>query len=219
MHIKNFLSGVVTYAIRTGALIGPNTIQGKKLITVPGRPSKFKGAAYSLDDIDGMLERVTDENAQDVIVLLSLTGLRQGEARGLRWSDFNEKDMTLMIERSHWRGSEPGPTKTASSEGTIPVLPTLATLLRNRHDRIKPTPLPTDYVFAGPRSHLPMDFKNLINRKILPKLKGSAIEWSGLHSFRRGLGTNLFDLGIHPRGVAGILRHDVNTSLKHYIKP
>ena len=50
-------------------------------------------------------------------------------------------------------------------------------------------------------------------------IKGTGIEWKGWHGFRRGLATNLFDLGVHPKLIAAILRHsDVATTMKHYIK-
>jgi integrase len=45
------------------------------------------------------------------------------------------------------------------------------------------------------------------------------IEWKGWHAFRRGLGTNLADLGVQPATVAAILRHsDVKTTIGFYQK-
>ena len=43
--------------------------------------------------------------------------------------------------------------------------------------------------------------------------------WHGWHSFRRGLTTNLFDLGVPPEISQLILRHaDVETTRRHYLK-
>jgi len=42
---------------------------------------------------------------------------------------------------------------------------------------------------------------------------------AGWHSFRRGLATVLFDLGVDPEVAATILRHsDSRTTRRHYIK-
>jgi len=231
LHIKNFLSGVFKFAKREGILDGMNPLTD---VTVPGRAKKFHGKAHTLDEIDQMVEdlsHLNDPTAIEVIGLLSLTGLRQSEARGLRWSDWNEIDETLDISRSVW-GSHVGPTKNPESENSIPVLPMLKNLLSNRRERLKPGT--GDYIFAGSRRNQPLNFHNLESRVIRPALKAfqlpesekdvgwktsPIVEWKGFHGFRRGLATNLFELGVHPKTIAAILRHsDVNTTLKHYIK-
>src|SRR5690242_19865446 len=112
------------------------------------------------------------ETARDVIALLSLTGLRQSECRALRWSDWNEQDETLSIQRAIV-GTKLGDTKTESSENTIPVLPMLRDLLTARRERIKPQP--NDYIFAGPKKGAPLDFHNLVNRTIKPSLDPSKV--------------------------------------------
>ncbi len=240
LHIKNFISGVFEFARRDGVLDTPNPVIS---VTVPGRRKKFDGAAYTLADVSDMLEAFNnetsqDETARDVIAFLSLTGLRQSECRALRWSDWDENNETLSIQRAVW-GKHVGQTKNISSENTIPVLSMVRDLLRYRRDQIKPKP--DDYIFAGPKNGAPLDFHNLVNRVIKPRLDPSKVKsnmenpeirryiesgvvkpvvnFTGLHGFRRGLATNLFDLGVHPKVIAAILRHsDVSTTMQHYIK-
>jgi integrase len=44
-------------------------------------------------------------------------------------------------------------------------------------------------------------------------------EWHGWHAFRRGLGTNLAELGVDELTIQRILRHaNVATTRAHYIK-
>jgi integrase len=254
LHIKNFLSGVFRFARREGIIDGINPLLD---VTVPGRVKKFEGAAYTIADVESMLEDLDQtqekavelvkdkkrkveeekyETAKDVIALLSLSGLRQSEARGLKWSDWDDKEQTLSIARSVW-GKEVGPTKNLESENKIPVLPLLRDLLRARRDRIKPKP--DDYVFAGTKKGSPLNFHNLENRVLKPawefglvndaktlQAMGSnaepekpAFTWSGFHGFRRGLATNLFDLGVHPKVIQGLLRHgDISTTMSFYIR-
>jgi integrase len=55
---------------------------------------------------------------------------------------------------------------------------------------------------------------------VVPKLRKAGVQcWSGWHGFRRGLATNLFELGVNETTIQAILRHsDVETTRKHYIK-
>jgi integrase len=56
---------------------------------------------------------------------------------------------------------------------------------------------------------------NLAPREIKPKLGAT---WHGWQAFRRGLATNLYDLGVPAKVAQGILRHShVATTNKHYI--
>jgi integrase len=208
LHIRSFLSGVFTFAKQSGVLDGLNPLTG---VTAPkDRQPKFEGAAYSLDEIRQMVDDVQDKNALDVIVLLALTGLRQGEARGLRWSDWNEEDATLRVQRSVWT-TKVDLTKNPSSDDSIPVLPVVKRMLESRRARVKPNP--SDYIFAGTRKGAPLDFHNLANRVIRPAIEKEAhrsdrnVEWRGFHGFRRGLASNLLALEVNPATIARILRH------------
>jgi integrase len=94
----------------------------------------------------------------------------------------------------------------------------------------------------------PMDLGNVLNRAILPALNRCAIcgkakdechspkarqaipdhtferdksrpEWHGWHAARRGLGTNLYRLGVPEKTIQAILRHaNVSTTNTYYIK-
>lgn len=219
LHIKSFLSGVFKFAKRRGVLDGLNPVMDCE---APGKAKKFRGVAYTIADFDAMLEWIENETAQDVIALLFFTGLRQSEARALRWGDWNEEKRTLRIERAVWR-TKMGSTKNPASEGVIPVLPLLADGLKARRERIqaaaKKPVQPHEYIFAGPKRGTPLDFHNLENRIIRPKLTGSPIKYEGLHGFRRGLASNLFELGVNPKIIGAILRHEnLATTLEFYTK-
>jgi integrase len=87
----------------------------------------------------------------------------------------------------------------------------------------------------------PLSLNNVLNRQILPVLnacvhcgKGSddhgkaahkyerdseRPEWHGWHAFRRGLATNLHDLGVADKTIQAILRHaNVAVTQKSYVK-
>src|SRR5689334_6240658 len=59
----------------------------------------------------------------------------------------------------------------------------------------------------------------VLYRQILPTLKAAKIPWRGWHAFRRGLATNLHDLGVDDITIQHILRHsDVSITRASYIR-
>jgi integrase len=60
---------------------------------------------------------------------------------------------------------------------------------------------------------------NFNSRVIRPTRKEANIPWHGWHAFRRGLASNLRDLGADPQIAQAILRHaNVRTTLDFYTK-
>jgi len=209
LRIKAVLSAVFTHAIQTGVLDGTNPVH---LVSVPGKPVKFKGHAYTTDEIETMFI-CTKGVARVVIAVAALTGLRLSELRGLRWSDFDGQN--LHVQRSVWR-THVGQPKTGVSEGNVPVLPLLQKVLEKHRGNASDDA----YIFAGKRG-VPLNLHNLAARVIKPAFEKSSfkIEWHGWHAFRRGLASNLYDLGVQPKVIQAILRHsDIGTTLQYYVQ-
>jgi integrase len=205
LRVKAFLSAVFTYAKQEDVLRGANPMQGVK---VAGRRYKPERIAYTLEDIYAMLAKL-DEPAKTVVTVAAFTGLRASEIRGLRWDDYSGDEVRVV--RSVWR-TDVGPTKTEESgENPVPVIPILRRAL-DQHRKLHPG---DGYVFAGERRGAPLHLDNLSRRVLTPKLKDA---WKGWHGFRRGLGTNLYRLGVPPKVIQEILRHaNVSTTETHYI--
>jgi hypothetical protein len=53
-----------------------------------------------------------------------------------------------------------------------------------------------------------LDLDNLADRVIKPVLKANGLKWKGWHAYRRGLATNLHELGIRDKVIQAILRHE-----------
>jgi integrase len=232
-HIKSFLSGVFTLAKCHGYFKGENPVRGAIL---PEAPEASETYAYSLEEIASMLA-VLPEPARTMVATASFTGLRRSEFRGLVWEGYGNGE--LRVTRSIVEGEIQEP-KTRASKAAVPLLPSLAAVLDMHRQRDgEPT--------SGPifRTSLKtaIDPNNVLNRQILPALNRCAIckrsetehsakltheyrrdqalpEWHGWHAFRRGLGTNLYRLGVTDKTVQGILRHsDVATTMAYYVKP
>jgi integrase len=158
---------------------------------------------------------ILDEPAATVIALAAFSGLRKSEIQGLRWDDLRGDE--LYVQRTAWRPTHVvEQTKTEASRGAVPVIPELAKHLQAHRDG----PPADGFIFTGAKMGRPLDLHNLANRMIRPALKEKGIPWCGWHGFRRGLATNLYELGVEPKTRQAILRHaDVSVTEKHYVKP
>jgi integrase len=85
-------------------------------VSVPGKPQKFRGAVYTMEEIEqiGRCVGEVDMTAFTAISVAAFAGLRLSELRGLRWSDYDGQ--SLAVSRSVWR-THVGPTKTEASKG------------------------------------------------------------------------------------------------------
>jgi len=239
-HIKSQISGIFSYAKQQGYFDGENPARNTAI--PPSRPSE-ETYAYSLEEI-GQILSVLPEPAATVFAVAAFTGARRGEIRGLTWENY--RDSEIQISRSIWRGHITEP-KTQKSRGAIPVISPLAKRLEFHRLRSGNPEVgvmfpnlngsPTDLGNLLNRSILPA-----LNRcavcgkpkeecgKPLGKGKGEAPdhkferdkilpEWHGWHAARRGLGTNLYRLGVPEKTIQAILRHaNVSTTNTYYIK-
>jgi integrase len=238
-HIKSQLSGIFSCAKQQGYFDAENPARNTAIPLA--RPSE-ETYAYSLEEI-GQILTLLPEPAATVFAIAAFTGARRGEIRGLLWESY--RDGEIQITRSIWRGQITEP-KTRKSRGAIPVIGPLAKRLEFHRAR---RGNPTSGVMFPNLNGSPMDLGNVLNRAILPALNRCAIcgrakggcgkpkagqqtapphsferdksfpEWHGWHAARRGLGTNLYRLGVQEKTIQAILRHaNVSTTNTYYIK-
>jgi integrase len=204
LRIKSATSAIFSHARRLGFIVGPNPAQGAR---AEGRRSDFEGHAYSVSELELFLKKLP-EPARTVCATAAFTGLRQSELRGLKWEDYNGEE--LMVRRSVWRTAI-GSTKTPESKSSVPVIQPLRKMLNLHRQRSSDD----GWVFSGEKMGRPLNLANLARRVIIPAVGDL---WHGWHSFRRGLATTLFDLGVDPEVASKILRHaDSAVTRRHYI--
>lgn len=206
-NAKTFLSGGFRYAKRVDA-IRDNPVRDS---VVPRGLPKRNTPAYTLEQIQQGLT-VLPEPARTAALVAGLTGLRVSEIKGLRWSDIVGDE--LHVERSVWSGHVTE-TKTLTSRAPIPLLPLVKRALAAHRKRTTGD----SYIFHG-RTGKPLRLENVVRRDIKPALKKAGLQWLGWHAFRRGVATNLHDLGVADKTISDILRHgDVQVTQQMYIKP
>lgn len=168
--------------------------------------------AYSLEEITQVLT-VLPEPAATVVATAAFLGVRKGELRGLLWENYNGSEM--RVTQSIWEGFATEP-KTRKSKAPIPVIGPLATKL-NGHRLAQRNP-ERGLIFTSGNGK-PLDLHNLAQRLIRPTLERASLTWHGWHTFRRGLATNLYRLGVPDKTIQAILRHaDLSTTMNSCVK-
>ena len=231
-HIKTFISAVFKLARQQGYYAGENP--ARDTATSPKAAAPQETYAYNLAEIQQMLSGIP-EPAATIFAVAAFTGLRRSELQGLRWEDY--RDGQIQVSRAIWQGHESDP-KTGRSKGAVPVIKQLA-------ERLEFHRLRTGNPENGPMFHnsrkKPVCLNNVLGRQILPALKRCAHcgksegehakathnfkldenfpKWHGWHAARRGLGSNLYALGVPEKVIQQILRHaNVATTNTYYIK-
>lgn len=149
-------------------------------------------------------------------VFLVTTGVRLGEALGLRWSDLDLKDGHVTIRRAVQRQRGAGlvfvEPKSARSRRTVPIPRETIVVLEeqreaNQRDRGKAGDLwhEQDLVFpnpaGGPRDSAwrSISFHMALERAGLPRMR--------LHDLRHTAATHLLAKHVHPKVVQDLLGH------------
>jgi integrase len=235
-HIKAFLTSVFKYAKNQGILDGLNPVRDAMTPRKAAPPKETYAVTLSeVLSIMSALENDGEMQARAAVALMFFAGLRPGEARGIRWEDFDGKN--LMVRQSVWHTFTTEP-KTPNSVKPVPVIePLLGILATLRKADGNPTSGP---ILRG-ASGKPLDLHNLANRVVIPTLKRCLIclrqafehkpddghvferdtsrpEWHGWYSLRRGVATSVAGLS-DSLAAKGLLRHSsVSTTERHYIK-
>jgi len=156
----------------------------------------FKGDPILIVNDDGSTyaSEISARVIRTLIGVAAFARLREGEIRGLWWKD--DELSVLNIRRSVWRSFVLDETKTHEDEddpGVVPIIQPLGRML----DQIRPQ-AGSGWMFGNSIGGA-LDLDNLADRVIKPVLKANGLKWKGWHAYRRGLATNLHELGIPDR--------------------
>ena len=222
MRIKNFLSGVFTWAISDNAFKDANPMDTakaggrtkKRTENLTKRERKIQASnehAYTLEEVAEMLDKLP-EPARTVCAVAAFTGLTRSELRGLKWEDYDGENFD--VKRKVWN-THVGTPKTQAREAKAFVIPVLRKILAKY--KVAYPKMGEGWIFRGEKFLRPLDLDNLSRRDIPQHINGA---WFGWHAFRRGLGTRLNEAGVDDKVIQSILRHaDISTTQAFYILP
>jgi integrase len=201
-HLKALLSGVFRHAVAAG-LREHNPV--RDVLLPKSHKAKQPTPVYTLTEINTILAKIKHP-ARAAVAIGAYAGLRRAEIQGLRWEDYDGS--VLDVKRSQWRETVNEP-KTPQSKNWVPVIGVLKTIIEeykaSDHATVKG---------YHPDAMFPLSLADL-GRDHLTRQLGS-FSW---HALRRGLASNLFELGADDIVVQRILRHaSVNVTRSHYIR-
>jgi integrase len=163
----------------------------------------------------------------EALYVLSLTtGLRMGEALGLRWSYVDLDAMTLRVSRQLQRVRDGGglvfgePKNTSRRTIDLPqrAVEALSAHRKRQMEELRAGSEWQDYglVFASGKG-TPLDAQNIVNRHFKPLLKRAGLPNIRWHDVRHTYATLLLARGMHPTYVQKSLGHaSVQLTLDRY---
>ena len=130
------------------------------------RPKTERRDFPNLDrDAIGTLIANTPKRYRALVAVSVLTGLRQGEALGLRWQDVDVKAGLIRVRHQLDRSSVLVEPKTVAAKREIPIPPSLGRMLADHKQQAfaKGFAKPTDFVFASETGG-PLNHRNITRR-------------------------------------------------------
>jgi integrase len=198
--IRNTLHAIIQYAVDTGLLI-KNCV---KLVCVKQTKSK-EIQTLSREQLRQLITTTKGHPFYPALLLLATTGLRRSELCGLKWSDINWQQKTLLIQRAVVKlggyGISVQDTKTNSSRRLLPITPPTLESLRI-HQLQHPD---TEYVFS--RANGQPLYPDVIYDHLKRIGKRLGFPHVTVHMLRHTVASLLLEAGEHPKVVQELLGH------------
>jgi integrase len=206
---------VLHRALRQAGLWGLVLRNPTEAVTVP-RPTRREMHTLAEEEVGRLFQTSRGHRLHALWVLLATTGLRLGEARGLRWTDIDVGAGRMVVNRALQRQTGHGyvfvEPKTARSRRTVYLAPgTLRALSDHRRRQVE------DQLAAGPRwENTGLVFTTPTGRPVdgswASKWFHRALDQAGLsrlriHDLRHTAATHLLRRGVHPKVVQELLGH------------
>jgi len=209
-HVRSLASGIFTHACNDGVLQN-NPWRNVKTKIKPPRPKPTQD--YTLTELmDIVNNKLTRIDAQLIVCLAGLMGLRPSEIVALQWPDVSLKGGKLRLHQAFVRGHL-GPIKNDVDE-TLPMLKMVLGMFKAWHGQCgEPT---EGWVFPNSFGD-PINIRDYVVTVLRPAIGNK--QWKSMYAFRRGAGTILTELTGNPIAAQQMLRHlNLTTTMIHYIK-
>ena len=234
--VRSILSGIFSYAMSEGHFparsASDNPASHARIpesATVPIEP-----VAATRDEVKAILASLKAQPSlklpemhleRAAVGIMAMLGLRPGEARGLRWEDWDRVAEQIAVRRAVWHKVE-GTPKTPQSVRLVAVSGELRELLLGLWKK-QDSPV-AGYILAAP-SGRPIILDNLVKRTIRPRLEAMNqnaesrgeklnLSWPGWYSLRRFHGTAV-RAESNLETTSRALGNSKAVADRHYVKP
>jgi integrase len=185
--------------------------------------SLYKAVVITPQQTLAILNKLTNSLHYTLVLTCAATALRASEIVSLRWSDILWSDEQIRVSK-RWAKGQDGATKTAASNGYVPMHPVLAEYL-NEWRAQSPYSKFDDFVFPSliKDGRVPIRASTFVQDHLRPAAISAGATLAkgqrfGLHNLRHSLSTWLVNKGkVDPKTVQGMLRHsDIRTTMNLY---
>jgi integrase len=208
-HVRSLASGIFTHGINEGILkLNPWTEVRTPKTKAPGK-TKIYSLTELMDIVNNKLKDRTD--AQLMVCLAGLMGLRPSEIVALCWEDANLVAGKLRVHQAYVRGNL-GTTKTDVDE-TLPLFQPVLGFFKSWH--MQSGEPRKGFVFPNTHGD-PINIRDYVVLVLRPAIGEG---WKSMYAFRRSAASILTDLTGSPIAASQLLRHiNLNVAVQHYIK-
>jgi len=212
------LNQVMAYAVRHRYL-DHNPVRDAERPRGQGEVKQSKIRVLSPAEIKALVECVESPKYRTMFMVAIMSGVRQGELLGLKWSDVDWENRQIQIQRT-FNNQRWFDTKSRTSNRRIDLGPATIAALKwwksicpeNTHGLIFPNG-------AGE----PMNHNNLVTRHFFPALKAAGLPQIRFHDLRHTYASLLIEQGENVKYIQAQLGHSSPTVTlnvyAHLMKP
>ncbi|MGW6005792.1 tyrosine-type recombinase/integrase [Oerskovia enterophila] len=197
-------------AVREG-LLAANPVRKVKAPTLPRREVRYP----STSEVEATLAVLRGTRFYELFALLATTGMRKGEATGLRWADVDFEDRAVTVRGTLTRTSEGlrvTEVKTYASRRRLHPTEDVMNLLRAAQRRRDVERLLAgelweehDLVFATEQGR-PLEPRTVL-RVFQTAARDAGLQDATVHALRHTAATTMLEGGTHLKAVSQILGH------------
>jgi integrase len=156
---------------------------------------------------------IASKRFMTLLTLSIMSGLRQGEALGLKWTDIDWFNCQVHVQRTFNHGRFFAP-KSEASNRSVDLGPTLIKQLKEWKVMCPPNGL--NLVFPN-QVGKPIDSRNLFQRDFEPALRRAGLRRIRWHDLRHTYAALLIDQGEHPKYIQTQMGHSsINVTMDTY---
>src|SRR6266481_204988 len=186
LNVLSTLSSMLTTAKDWGYAC--REIAVRKLV-LPER-SSYVAAHFTRSQVESIFTLAKDP-WRTFFILLTMTGMRAGEALGLQWGDIDFDHQCIHIRRSAWYG-KPQSAKSKGSAAPITLPSALSAVLAEYKAAWK---LNSEGFLFVTRNGRPPSSNKVVEYQLWPILDALGIPRCGLHAFRHSVASFIVDAG------------------------